>query len=182
MSLSNSLLVLILGTGLFLQIGLKIMPIRKLGYGFRLLWKGRVAPSGSKGEISPFNALMTSLAATDRVGIRRELVRQLERALEEQKQAGGRVGEHLVRLGFVLAALFMGGMGLVYLVFGRELAALFLRLFRSLDALVGGDETRSRAWMHAHNHHLNGTPAELVRSVSGLVHVVEYLDAMRGKS
>ncbi|MGD1983039.1 MAG: sodium:alanine symporter family protein [Chromatiaceae bacterium] len=58
------MLVLILGTGLFLQIGLKIMPIRKLGYGFRLLWKGRVAPSGSKGEISPFNALMTSLAAT----------------------------------------------------------------------------------------------------------------------
>jgi AGCS family alanine or glycine:cation symporter len=58
------MLVLILGTGLFLQAGLKIMPIRKLGYGFRLLWKGRVAPSGGKGEISPFNALMTSLAAT----------------------------------------------------------------------------------------------------------------------
>ena len=58
------MLVLILGTGLFLQIGLKIMPIRKLGFGFRLLWKGRVAPSGGKGEISPFNALMTSLAAT----------------------------------------------------------------------------------------------------------------------
>jgi len=58
------MLVLILGTGLFLQVGLKIMPIRKLGYGFRLLWKGRVAPSGGKGEISPFNALMTSLAAT----------------------------------------------------------------------------------------------------------------------
>jgi hypothetical protein len=36
--------------------------------------------------------------------------------------------------------------------------------------------------MHAHNHHLNGTPAEMVRSVPGLVHVVEYLDAMRGKS
>ena len=58
------MLVLILGTGLFLQIGLKIMPIRKLGFGFRLLWKGRVSPDGGKGEISPFNALMTSLAAT----------------------------------------------------------------------------------------------------------------------
>ena len=58
------MLVLILGTGLFLQVGLKILPIRKLGYGFRLLWKGRVPPSEGKGEISPFNALMTSLSAT----------------------------------------------------------------------------------------------------------------------
>ena len=58
------MLVLILGTGLFLQAGLKIMPILKLGFGFKLLWKGRTPPSGSKGEISPFNALMTSLSAT----------------------------------------------------------------------------------------------------------------------
>jgi len=58
------MLVLILGTGLFLQIGLKVLPIRKLGFGFRLLWKGRTPPSGGKGEISPFNALMTSLSAT----------------------------------------------------------------------------------------------------------------------
>ena len=58
------MLVLILGTGLFLQAGLKVMPIRKLGFGFKLLWKGRIPPSGGKGEISPFNALMTSLAAT----------------------------------------------------------------------------------------------------------------------
>ena len=58
------MLVLILGTGLFLQIGLKFLPIRKLGYGFSLLWKGRTPPKGGKGEISPFNALMTSLSAT----------------------------------------------------------------------------------------------------------------------
>lgn len=58
------MLVLILGTGLFLQVGLKVMPIRKLGFGFGLLWKGRVPPRGGEGEISPFNALMTSLSAT----------------------------------------------------------------------------------------------------------------------
>ena len=58
------MLVLILGTGLFLQVGLKVLPIRKLGFGFSLLWKGRQAPEGGKGEISPFNALMTSRAAT----------------------------------------------------------------------------------------------------------------------
>ncbi|MEE4376522.1 MAG: sodium:alanine symporter family protein [Candidatus Competibacteraceae bacterium] len=57
------MLVLILGTGLFLQAGLAIMPIRKLGFGFSLLWKGR-KPEGGEGDISPFNALMTSLSAT----------------------------------------------------------------------------------------------------------------------
>ena len=57
------MLVLILGVGLFLQVGLKFMPIARLGYGFRLLWQGREMGS-EKGEISPFNALMTSLSAT----------------------------------------------------------------------------------------------------------------------
>lgn len=62
-----------------------------------------------------------------------------------------------------------------------ELALLFLRLFRSLDTLVGGREDQSRLWLAAPNHHLGGTPAELIESVSGLVHVVEYLDALRGR-
>lgn len=61
-----------------------------------------------------------------------------------------------------------------------ELALLFLRVFRSLDALVGGDGTAARAWLHAENLHLNGVPAERIRTVEGLVHVGEYLDALRG--
>jgi len=62
-----------------------------------------------------------------------------------------------------------------------ELALLFLRLFRSLDALVGGDEAKARAWLHAHNEHVGGVPAERIRRVEGLVDVVRYLDAMRGR-
>jgi len=62
-----------------------------------------------------------------------------------------------------------------------ELAVLFVRLYRSLDALLGGDDEQARRWIHAENHHLNGTPADLIRSVTGLMHVTEYLDAMRGK-
>ncbi|GGI69209.1 sodium:alanine symporter [Shewanella hanedai] len=60
------MLVLILGVGLFLSIGLKLMPILKLGTGFKLLWSGRIPDKDKKveGEISPFNALMTSLSAT----------------------------------------------------------------------------------------------------------------------
>ncbi|MEW8691435.1 MAG: sodium:alanine symporter family protein [Candidatus Thiodiazotropha endolucinida] len=56
------MLVLILGTGLFLMLGLKLMPLAKLRYGFRMLWQGREGRGA--GEISPFNALMTSLSAT----------------------------------------------------------------------------------------------------------------------
>ncbi|MEW8468945.1 MAG: sodium:alanine symporter family protein [Candidatus Thiodiazotropha sp.] len=56
------MLVLILGTGLFLMVGLKLMPMARLGYGFRMLWRGREGLG--EGEISPFNALMTSLSAT----------------------------------------------------------------------------------------------------------------------
>lgn len=62
-----------------------------------------------------------------------------------------------------------------------ELALLFLRVFRSLDALVGGDAQSSRHWLRAANHHLGGVPADLLQSVSGLVHVVEYLDALHGQ-
>ncbi len=58
------MLVLILGTGFFLQVRLKLMPIFRIGTGFRMIWKGRHAESGAKGEITPFAALMTALAAT----------------------------------------------------------------------------------------------------------------------
>ena len=56
------MLVLILGVGLILMAGLKLMPLRQLGYGFRMLWRGR--QSDGEGDIAPFKALMTSLAAT----------------------------------------------------------------------------------------------------------------------
>lgn len=56
------MLVLILGTGIYLTAGLRLLPIRRIGYGFRMLWKGRKGEG--EGDISPFNALMTSLSAT----------------------------------------------------------------------------------------------------------------------
>jgi hypothetical protein len=62
-----------------------------------------------------------------------------------------------------------------------ELALLFLRLYRSLDALVGGDDEKARRWLLAENDHLRGVPAERIRTVEGLVDVVQYLDAMRGR-
>ena len=56
------MLVLLLGTGIYLTIGLKAMPWHRLLDGFRLLWLGR--KSEQSGDITPFQALMTALAAT----------------------------------------------------------------------------------------------------------------------
>jgi len=61
-----------------------------------------------------------------------------------------------------------------------ELALLFLRVFRSLDALMGGNTDHARAWLNAPNTHLHGVPLERMKSVQGLVSVAEYLDALRG--
>ncbi|MCZ4322411.1 alanine/glycine:cation symporter family protein [Pseudomonas anguilliseptica] len=58
------MLVLILGTGLFLMFRLKFMPLSKIGAGFKLMWQGRQKGDAESGEISPFQALMTCLAAT----------------------------------------------------------------------------------------------------------------------
>jgi hypothetical protein len=60
-----------------------------------------------------------------------------------------------------------------------ELAVLFLRLFRSLDAIVGGDSAVAQAWLRNANTALGATPIALIESVAGLVNVVAYLDHRR---
>jgi AGCS family alanine or glycine:cation symporter len=58
------MLVLILGTGLFLQLRLGLMPVLRIPTGFRMVWRGRKPEAGAEGEITPYAALMTALAAT----------------------------------------------------------------------------------------------------------------------
>jgi hypothetical protein len=62
-----------------------------------------------------------------------------------------------------------------------ELGALFVRLFRSLDAVIGSNDASARAWLNGQNSGLTGRPVELIRSTEGLVRVVQYLDAARGR-
>jgi hypothetical protein len=62
-----------------------------------------------------------------------------------------------------------------------ELALMFLRLFRSLDSLSGGDEQTSRAWLVNENLALGGVPATLIESLAGMINVVGYLDARRAR-
>ena len=60
-----------------------------------------------------------------------------------------------------------------------EFALLFVRVFRSLDSIVG-DESTARKWLNSENLGLNARPIELIRNTEGLVRVVQYLDASRG--
>lgn len=61
-----------------------------------------------------------------------------------------------------------------------ELALLLVRLFRSLDAIVGPGE-KAQAWLTGENTALNARPIDLIRSAQGLVNVVQYLDLYRGR-
>lgn len=60
-----------------------------------------------------------------------------------------------------------------------ELALLFVRLYRALDAIAGGDEAVARAWLRAPNEALGAVPVERITTVTGLFDVLAYLDARR---
>jgi len=59
------MLVLLVGTGIYLTFGMRWKTVTKLGYAFKLLMQGRKkAEQKGEGEITPFQALMTALSAT----------------------------------------------------------------------------------------------------------------------
>jgi transcriptional regulator with XRE-family HTH domain len=62
-----------------------------------------------------------------------------------------------------------------------ELGALFVRLFRSLDALVGSNDAAARLWLAGGNRGLAARPIDLIGNTEGLVRVVQYLDCARGR-
>jgi transcriptional regulator with XRE-family HTH domain len=62
-----------------------------------------------------------------------------------------------------------------------ELAAAFVRLYRSLAAITGGKAQAMRDWLHSANDALGGEPAKRILTAEGLFHVVHYLDAARGR-
>ncbi|MBM1174260.1 MbcA/ParS/Xre antitoxin family protein [Microvirga arabica] len=60
-----------------------------------------------------------------------------------------------------------------------QLSLLFVRLYRSLDAIVGGNAAAAASWFKSHNTALDVRPVDAVQSISGLVHVIDYLDSRR---
>jgi uncharacterized protein (DUF2384 family) len=60
-----------------------------------------------------------------------------------------------------------------------ELALLFVRLYRSLDSIVAGDDSVAADWLNKNNIGLGGLPIDLIQTVSGLTNVIAYLDSRR---
>jgi hypothetical protein len=60
-----------------------------------------------------------------------------------------------------------------------ELAMLFIRLFRALDAIVDGDDAVAQAWLRNENAALGGRPLAMIQTIAGLMHAVSYLDTRR---
>ena len=60
-----------------------------------------------------------------------------------------------------------------------ELSVLLIRVFRSLDAIVGGDGVVLREWLANPNSALGGKPLDQLQTISGLTDVLAYLDARR---
>jgi hypothetical protein len=60
-----------------------------------------------------------------------------------------------------------------------ELAVLLVRLYRSLDAIVGGDDEVAATWLKNRNIVLDDAPLALIQTVPGLMNVIQYLDARR---
>ena len=62
-----------------------------------------------------------------------------------------------------------------------ELAVLFVRLYRSLDAIAGGDDALASSWLKNRNSVLDAQPIALIQTVPGLMNVIQYLDARRAR-
>lgn len=60
-----------------------------------------------------------------------------------------------------------------------ELALLLVRLYRSLDSIVGGDQAAAKAWLRAENSALGAAPLACIMSIAGLLEAIAYLDARR---
>jgi len=60
-----------------------------------------------------------------------------------------------------------------------ELGQLLVRLFRSLDGWLGGDDAAARSWLSTLNLDLGGRPIDLIAGVRGLVLVGDYADGLR---
>jgi hypothetical protein len=62
-----------------------------------------------------------------------------------------------------------------------ELAQYLIRLFRSLDSLLGSDDVAARSWLASENRDLGGKPIELIRTIRGLSDVADHVDDYRAR-
>ena len=115
----------------------------------------------------------------DRVGAPAVLTRAVLRAAELLELGKGELGRILGVSDSSISRLMAGARQIAPATKEGELALLLVRLYRSLDAVVGGDAAQRRRWLQSHNRALNGRPIDVIGSTSGLVFAVAYLDGAR---
>lgn len=62
-----------------------------------------------------------------------------------------------------------------------EAGQFLLRLFRSLDALLGSDDAAARRWLETANLDLGARPIERIDTMRGLIEVCDYVDFYRAR-
>ncbi|MEQ5788425.1 DUF2384 domain-containing protein [Erythrobacter sp. NFXS35] len=62
-----------------------------------------------------------------------------------------------------------------------EAGQFLLRLFRSLDALLGSDDVAAKQWLATDNLDLGGKPIEQIDTMRGLIEVCDYVDFYRAR-
>ena len=124
----------------------------------------------------------SSSRARERPDKARVLTTAMLRAGNRLGLNGGQLAEVIGRSESSVSRMASGAATLRLEAKEAELAALLVRCYRSLDALVGGNDEQRRAWMKAYNRALGGRPCELMVRAQGLTKTAEYLDRMRAPS
>ncbi|WP_226636481.1 antitoxin Xre/MbcA/ParS toxin-binding domain-containing protein [Novosphingobium profundi] len=62
-----------------------------------------------------------------------------------------------------------------------EAGQFLLRLFRSLDALLGSDDSAAKQWLETNNLDLGGKPIDQIDTMRGLIEVCDYVDFYRAR-
>jgi transcriptional regulator with XRE-family HTH domain len=105
----------------------------------------------------------------------------LRRAAEALQLSQAEVASIIGASAATISRTFAGERGVDPQTAEGRLALLFLRVFRSLDALVGGDADKARLWLRSPNRHLGAEPLRLLALPQGMVRIADYLDAFRGR-
>ncbi len=122
--------------------------------------RAKARPQSDPGESGVITR--ATLRAADRLGLRNNVLAKIV-GVSEPTVSRMRKGEYVFERGQK----------------SFELAILFVRLYRSLDAVVGGDDKIAAAWIKNKNTALDDTPLELIQKIAGLSNVIAYLDARR---
>jgi transcriptional regulator with XRE-family HTH domain len=137
-------------------------------------------------NIFPMNAILlplkASAAATDAVDLALVLAKATARASELLGLSGAALARVIGVSEPTVSRLLRGAKPLNPASKEGELAALLVRVYRSLDALVGNNAAQRLAWMSSHHTVLGGVPRELIQTAQGLVNTLAYLDSLRAPS